>query len=242
MTRPLCFLLLLGLGLTQPAPERVSAQAATSSSRSKTSRTQRARELFNRGIDLAQEQRWAEARAAFSQARAVQERASIVYNLALSQYHLNELSAAQKTLDDLNRIAKPGSVHHREGKRLRPLVERDLARLLLHLAPSLAAVVVDGHHVPGKGPTRELRLDPGHHQLAVRATGYAPHELELKLERGEQLTKRILLEPLGTNSSSNSQLASNGDESSNSSGSKSWVLVAAGATLGLIALGVLAAQ
>lgn len=155
--------------------------------------TRQAKVLFARGIKLGEQERWAEAAKVFRQARALQERPSIVYNLALSQYHLGQLKAAQSTLATLESLTKPGSRHRREGDRLRPLVEQGLAHLELHLAPETASVVLDGHLLPGHGLQRSLSLDPGRHLLAIGATGYLSQQLQMRLQPGETRIARVVL-------------------------------------------------
>ena len=56
-------------------------------------RLEEARVLFERGLALTDEERWAEALEYFRRSRAISERPSGVYNAAVALYHLGRYSA-----------------------------------------------------------------------------------------------------------------------------------------------------
>lgn len=153
----------------------------------------RAKTLFDEGVRLSAEERWAEARDRFRAAAQVVERPSIQFNLATVLYRLGGLVEARAALDAYDRLARDDDPNWAEAQRLRRVIEPAIAHLRLSLSPADATVSVDGRERPGVGATRKLALDPGSHFLELRAKGHEDTRLRFELERGAVLEQRVQL-------------------------------------------------
>lgn len=159
--------------------------------------TQHAREHFERGLSLAQEERWGEARHAFERAGALVQRPSVSFNLALALYRLGELVAAARALDAFE-VAGGGETSYAQGaQRLRQLIDKAVAVLLIEISPATAALKVDGEVSLQRGAARRVLLDPGVHTISIDAEAHVAQELTLPVSSGERLTRivRLQMEP-----------------------------------------------
>jgi hypothetical protein len=77
---------------------------------------------------------------------------------------------------------------------------RDDGRLRLKVKPSDASVYVDGYYA-GRvddfdGLFQSLRLEPGPYRIEIRADGYAPHFVDVRILPDHTLTYTVQLEPI----------------------------------------------
>lgn len=132
--------------------------------------TEQARRLFHQGITLADQDRWAEALAAFQQSLGLVPRASTRFNLARALLRLGRLREAIEVFDAYLAEAQGAGEAARvaEATRLRAEAVAALSTLRLVGLPEEAEVSVDGALLPGRGAPRVLRVDPGVRRVEVR--------------------------------------------------------------------------
>jgi hypothetical protein len=159
-----------------------------------------AQQLFERGVTLADAERWGEAAAYFRRARAIVERPSIVCNLGVALHHLSEAGAATEALLRCQALAREDPTWGSANAALVARTERLLAdlrpavgRLTITLEPSDAVVTIDGELREGTGSPRELELDPGTHRVGVSAPGFTDHSEEVSISSGAAETRSVRL-------------------------------------------------
>ncbi len=174
------------------APRLVVAQTATDPSVLATAQTR-----FEQGIALAQQQRWAEALAAFERSRATADRPSTAFNEALALQHLGRVIEARRALDQC--LAMPDAVADpelvRDATAVLATVRAAIAAVTLTVAPERAELRVDGAPAGPIGPSRSLELDPGSHVLNATAPGFVSQDVTLRLSPGERASRSITLLP-----------------------------------------------
>lgn len=178
----LCLFLGTATSVAEPADAPHSEQV----------RRDRARELFTRGAELATEERYQEALAAFEQSARLFPHASTSYNIAFSERALGRVTRARKHLRDA--IARDA---RHAGKELTPEqraaseqllaeLEQRVARVRITLEPATLRLAVDGRPLetgergvmlagtrePGDPETPstgsfEVLLDPGAHVFSL---------------------------------------------------------------------------
>lgn len=124
---------------TLASPPRAAAQ------NDDRERAASARALFVEGVELTDQNRWAQAADRFRRALALRSSPVIAYNLASALEHLGQLVEASELL---------------RGIASDPAVDRDLRRsaetTLAEIGPRIARVMV---HAPGRGPDDHISLD-----------------------------------------------------------------------------------
>jgi len=157
----------------------------------------RAREFFEAGVVEAEAGRWREAHTLFEASRALHPRASTTFNLALSNFQLARLRDSIAEIDAFRAAADPqrqrAELH--ELAELRTRAEALLAVVVLTVTPEAARIWVDDRGIGQTGPRRELRLDPGSHEIRVVAPDHRPLSLSLSLEPAERRDQQLVLEP-----------------------------------------------
>jgi hypothetical protein len=191
MTRRLfCLLLLLGCTLlyglrAQAAPDAEGAEGAD----------------YKRAIDSALEEyklsHFEEARSLFERAHGIDPNARTLRGLGMVEFELRHYLRAQELLQQaLSSTKKPLTTEQQTS--VQALLERTrqfIARFTLELVPSLpsAKIVVDGE--PAQlAPDGVLSLEAGEHTLQLTAPGFAPRELLLDAQGGNQQTLRVELQ------------------------------------------------
>jgi hypothetical protein len=154
-----------------------------------------ARTLFEQGVRAADGRRWEEAVGLFRQSRAIVDRPSTAYNLAVALEELHRSREALQTLDEYFAMAQPNESRYADATALRAQIEGRVARLELHVSPASASVQVDGRAEVGEGVQRDLVLDAGAHTIEVSADGYAPQSVQVTLAAGSLTQRDITLSP-----------------------------------------------
>ncbi len=158
-------------------------------------RLEEARVLFERGLALVDEERWAEALEYFRRSRALVERPSSVYNAAVALYHLGRYQEASSAFDDYLALTtrEEDGERYLEAERYLEEMQRNLGRLTLTVTPPDAEIAVDGAPVPGEGPRRVLHLDPGSRNITISAEGYQTRRLSLSVLEGQVHERSVVL-------------------------------------------------
>lgn len=136
----------------------------------------RAKGLFEEGVALSDEGKWADALAAFQKSDALVPSASARLNVAVTLRALGRYVEAKRVLDQIladGKTSKPP---------LKPAVKKDVAKLLKEVAPKILSVSVqvtppDGDvQMDGAAltipPDGKIAVDPGKHVFVVEAEGY----------------------------------------------------------------------
>jgi hypothetical protein len=170
------------------APLRFGGVAAAQPSDPSPQQLAEARELFDRGIRLTRQERWAEALELFRRSRAVAERPSTVFNMATVLARLGRAREALQAVRDFQRIADPerDAEMREQAREMERTLRESFAQLELTVTPGDAEVRVDGEWVSGNGSRRQLLLDPGDHVVRVSATGHTPVEFRLSVLAGSR--------------------------------------------------------
>ena len=72
------------------------------------------------------------------------------------------------------------------------------ATLRLEIEPSVAEIYVDGYFIGTADDHRgEVALEPGSHRVDIRAVGYGPELIDVRIEPGVTATLRRSLQPEG---------------------------------------------
>jgi hypothetical protein len=152
-----------------------------------------ARALFDQGMELTRQERWAEALERFRRSRDLVERPSTVYNMATVFARLGRVREALVAVRDLRRIAdasRDASLLD-DASDLEQRLGESVAQLTLIVTPLDAQVRVDGELVPGSGPRRLVLLDPGDHVVRVSAARHSATEIRLSALAGTRGERSI---------------------------------------------------
>jgi hypothetical protein len=154
---------------------------------------QQARALFEQGLSAADAQRWEQAADLFRQSRAIVDRPSTAYNLAVALEHLGRAREALESLADYFRMSNAEESRYARATALRAELDARVARVVLTVTPDTARVEVDGALREGTGAQRELVLDEGDHVFTISAEGLAPQTVRLSLARGTRTAREVAL-------------------------------------------------
>jgi hypothetical protein len=175
----LMFLLVLLALLAQvtSAPIALGAPASPSAEPAPDAATERGRQAFTRGLQLARTEQWGEALAAFEEAAAARDAPLVQFNIAFCERALGHYIAARHTLRAV--LANTGSVggHAQPGglsasqigdaKAYAGEAEKLIVRLTVTLKPPNATLSVDGRSLaPDEG-------SPGTYVATVGGGGVA---------------------------------------------------------------------
>jgi len=140
------------------------------------------RALFQQGVQLLDEHRYAEAIDALRRSIALREAPPAIYNLGLAQrgagYHHDAIASFRRFLA-IATDARFASTRQVVTDSIAEL-ERSMPVVVLRVAGSPEHVRIDGQDVEPSDGTRELRLDPRPHRFEALRTGYAPVSRELQ--------------------------------------------------------------
>ncbi|HJL02487.1 MAG TPA: PEGA domain-containing protein [Polyangiaceae bacterium LLY-WYZ-15_(1-7)] len=155
-----------------------------------------ARALFERGRELAEARRFAEATESFEASLERVDRPSTRFNLAVCQFALGRMVEAIDALERFQAAVSPEADPEgwAEADRMLAHARAQVAELTLELEPAEASVRVDGTALEGEA-VRTRRLNPGVHVLRVTAPGHAPWLDEVTLAPGEARRRGVQLEP-----------------------------------------------
>lgn len=147
-----------------------------------------ARALFDQGLALSDEGKWAEALEVFKKSDDLQHSANVRYNMAVTYRALGRYVEAKRLTNDLlNRGV--------DDKPLKPALEKEVQKLHDEVAPKVvvavikrspadATVEIDGTlHIIGSDG--RIELDPGKHVFVLKKDGYDTVTVSKSLEGAE---------------------------------------------------------
>lgn len=139
-----------------------------------------ARALFERGLEQANREAWAEALESFRGSLARLERPATRLNIGAALLRLGRFIEARDEMDALLASSATDSDERARATELRGLAIAGIRVIELHVEPASANVSVDGSVRQGVIEAGRLELDPGRHRLEVRAAGHAPDVREIE--------------------------------------------------------------
>jgi len=153
-----------------------------------------ARLHFQRGVELIEQERWADAILELQRARDLRVTPSVLYNLGLAYRAVGRNREAMGAFRAFSRA--PGATVDAALTGRVDAYVRELAAglgwLELQVEPPSARVRVDGAPVAERGP---VEVDPGRHVIAVEAEGFASESRTIDVARGAQATVVIRMVP-----------------------------------------------
>lgn len=156
-----------------------------------------AQALFRRGLELGEEDRWAEALELFRRSRALVARPSTVFNIGFALFRLGRFVQAIASFDEYLALTETETSDLRvEAARRRGEAIASLSALTLELTPETARLLVDGEASDAEGSPRTIALDPGRHVLFATADGYREGQLEISVLAAEHASRQLVLAPL----------------------------------------------
>ncbi len=145
---------------------------------------ERAREHFQRGVQLIQDARWLDAIAELEAARDLRVTPPVLYNLGLAQRAVGRNREAVRSFRAFLELAGPS--RNPDLARQAEAYVRDLAaalgRLELRIEPDSATLEVDGRAIERSGT--HLEVDPGRRVIVARAEGFATETRAVDVLRG----------------------------------------------------------
>jgi hypothetical protein len=155
-----------------------------------------ARAYFKEGLRHADHGEVALAIDAFEKAYRASPNYAVLYNLALAYGDAGRRIDEVQTFERF--LAEGGDQIPAERRaEVKATIERErahIATIELDIAPARAEVFVDGREL-GTGPFVSLDLEPGHHVVFARQSGFVPEVLDIELEPGKQNRAKLTLKP-----------------------------------------------
>jgi hypothetical protein len=189
----LCIAVCVGCALGLSSPALAQQHRAAVSGAAEVSYD----ELIREALSEFNLRNFAEARALFERAHALEPNARTLRGLGITAFELKRyvraLSELQAALDETH---KPLTEAQRnEVRSLIAKSRRFVGEVKLAITPEDASVAVDGR----PSASADLVLDLGEHDVVVRASGYRDAELKLLIDGGENTTQRVELVRLDLN-------------------------------------------
>lgn len=170
----------------------VCVVAATGLARAQApSRSDQARQKFERGVVLLGQNKWNEAIAELEAARALYPTAPVHFNLGLAYRAIGRGKDAIASFERYRRAVGDGMEATRQAELNRYLttLRAGLVQLQVDVTPADATVLLDKEAFrPGM-----IELDAGKHALEITAPGYDPQSKELELTPGSTTRVSIVL-------------------------------------------------
>lgn len=150
-----------------------------------------ARAAFERGVELARLERWAEALEEFRRSRALNPRPSAAVNMASCLVRLGRAIEAVAAFDDYFRLvtdpAQEGA-RYTDARQQLAVTRATIATATISVTPADATVAIDGIEQPGTGAARRISLDPRAHRIVVSAPRHTSYTVDVSPRQGEQVT------------------------------------------------------
>lgn len=170
-------------------PDAVHAQPA------EVRETAAGRDLFERGLELAEQGEWDEAVDRFMRSAEMRKSSAVEFNLAVGLSRIGRLLEATELLREIGADESVAEdVRDRADELLAELLPR-LARLAVEVSGDAKDlnVTLDGERLPSALLGVYAPVDPGRHRLGLRRRSDVLERRALVLEEGER--KRVVLQP-----------------------------------------------
>ena len=177
----------------------------------------RARALFDQGLEAAESEDWPAAVEAFSQSYELFPLAGTLLNIGLYQMEAGRPLEAHRTLNELlERYGDDISDRSRaEVQRRLAVVDAALATVRVTTRPEGARLSIDGQPQSDGADGHPVFLEPGEHTFEAALDGHEDASVTRTLHAGEAASVEISLEPLVPAPSADEGLSSAGASSAN---------------------------
>jgi hypothetical protein len=157
---------------------------------------ERAKALFEKGLEASDSERWADAADYFTRSRALLSRPSTVFNLVGALYRLGRYRAALATAREYLAMSDPlvDASKRKEVEGLQAIMEKAVGIANIEVQPGDASLDIDGERLPVSAGSYALQLDPGLHALVARRAGYRDHSESFSLDNGGRVNLSVSLE------------------------------------------------
>ena len=154
----------------------------------------RARELFQQGVALSREERWAEALSSFQQSLALVERPSTLLNIATALQRLGRARECVAAVDRYLAVSDPADDAEARARAttLREAMVASLAHLSLAVLPPDAQVSINGTLTTIDTST-PLELDAGSYTFVIEREGFLTTRFTLDLQPGASASRAVSL-------------------------------------------------
>jgi hypothetical protein len=143
--------------------------------------------LYRDGVALANAGRWEEAVAKFREVIAIRSAPPALFTLGQAEEHLNHFVSAKRVYAKAQTDALAAGGHDvaEAAQKALAAVEAHIARLTIRVASPSEGVTatIDGAAAAVGEP---LEVDPGEHQVSVRAPNRPPYDARVHLTDGER--------------------------------------------------------
>lgn len=155
--------------------------------------TARARQLFEEGVEFADQGQFQEAANRFRQVLQIRSAAAVQYNLALALVELGEYVEARDLLQQVERDSSARQPMRRDARRVRQRIEPKIAHLTIELTDDVEGVevVVDGRPLSSMDLGVRMAVDPGRHTIGMRYNGRSVGTQPIDLVEGGERTLRL---------------------------------------------------
>lgn len=158
--------------------------------------TQRARDLFAEGIELIEQESFAEAAGKFEAALALRDAPAVRYNLALCYYQLGRYVEAEPLIDGLLADEEtPADVREQVTNVRRGLDERAGKLVVEVTGAGGGEVAVDGHSVDAARIGRPMAASPGEHVVTLSRDGAEVARESVTVSQGEEVRVTLTVAP-----------------------------------------------
>ncbi len=202
----LSLLAVFGVGSASVLAQQVNPEGSTpkqaagvpSSPPAAVEQMDQARELFMRGIELADQEQWLRALESFEASSALVPRVSTQFNIANALIHLARFKSA---VDLLERIKSENTQDLPAIEQANALIQEASANLAtvaidIHPPQAAATAFIDGVVIePGDAGQLHETVDPGSHLIRVDATGYQGFSRGITAHIGQYIVLPINLHP-----------------------------------------------
>ena len=155
---------------------------------------------FQKGIALANQQRFQEAARAFEHAWQRSGRASAAFNLATVRYRLGDYVRALRSLDDYETARAVDDPHVAAAERFRDQLTQLIGGVVLHLRPATARVALDGDEMAiSQGGKYVWQVNPGHHRLHLSLAQHRTQRRTFDVEPGSHHLLEVELQRAAVN-------------------------------------------
>ena len=161
-----------------------------------------ARRLFDEGVELLHDGRFAEALQRFERARNLREVPAVMLNLALAQRGVGRYVDAERSLTRYLELAS-GRVDHDRATQVRELqreIRSAIAHLTLRVEGDPPTVSLDGRALARTEWSSPQALDPGEHVVELTGDAIEPARIPVTLARGQTLELPVRARPLDARS------------------------------------------
>jgi tetratricopeptide (TPR) repeat protein len=165
--------------------------ALAQSKKASPAEQQQARALFEKGIELSDEGKWAEALETFQKSDELVSIPKVRLNIAFTQRALGRYVDAKHTLEQIIIDSETNKVPIKPAlkKQIDELlgeVQAKVVRVTLNRSPTDAEVQIDGTPVAPQ-PDGRVELDPGKHVFVISAKGHQTVTVTKVLEGDSEL-------------------------------------------------------